>query len=123
MAPTDGDGHPAEGKTTWLLVGLIALVFAAVPLWTLGGSASGRLSTLPTDPVAMLEAGQKIAFAAGDLRAGDDLVCESGGLSVGAVVPEPGHTSKARQVNANSTWTASITIRTRDDGAVVARCS
>ncbi len=123
MARTDGDVQPAEGKTTWLLVGLVALVFAAVPLWTLGRSASSRLPTLPADPVATLEAGQKIAYAAGDLKPGDGLVCQSGGLNVGALVPKSGHTSGARQVNANSTWTASITIRARDDGAVIVRCS
>lgn len=124
MARAEGDVQGAEGKTTWLLVGLIVLVFLAVPLWTLfGGARPGPLTPTPANPVATLETGQKIAFAAGDLTVGDSLACESGGLTVGALVPKPGHTSSARQVNANSTWTASIHIRTRNDGAVIVRCS
>jgi len=114
----------AEGRITWLLTGLLLLVFLAVPLWTMfGGTAPTALRPTPASPVATLEAGQKIAFAPGDLVAGDSLICESRGLSVGAYVPRPGHTTSAQQVNANATWTASIVIRTRNDGSVIARCS
>lgn len=123
VAQTADDVHRAEGKTTWLLVGLLMLVFFAVPLWTLLGSgAHSPLQATPASPVASLEAGQKIAFAPGDLTVGDGLLCESGGLSVGAWVPTPGHTTRSRLVNANATWTASIEIHTRDDGTVIARC-
>jgi hypothetical protein len=119
-----GDVQCAEGKTTWLLVGLLVLVFLPVPLWTLfGGAALRPLQPTPAKPVATLEAGQKIAFAPGDLAVGDGLMCESGGLSVGAWVPKPGHTTRSRLVNANATWTASIQIHTRNDGAVIVRCS
>jgi hypothetical protein len=119
-----GDVQRAEGRTTWLLVGLIALVFAVVPLWTLfGGAAPRPLPPTPADPVATLEAGQKIAFASGDLAVGDGLMCESGGLRVGAWVPKPGHTTRSRLANANATWTASIQIHTRNDGSVIVRCS
>jgi len=124
VAQAANDVHRTEGKTTWLLVGLLMLVFFAVPLWTLLGSAArGPLQPTPAKPVATLEAGQKIAFAPGDLTVGDGLVCESGGLSVGAWVPNPGHTTRSRLVNPNATWTASIQIHTRDDGTVIARCS
>jgi hypothetical protein len=105
-------------------VGLLVLVFLAVPLWTMfGGAAPAALRPTPAKPVATLEAGQKIAFAPGDLVVGDGLICESRGLSVGAWVPRPGHTTRSQQVNANATWTASIVIRTRSDGSVIARCS
>jgi len=114
----------AEALTTWLPAGLLVLVFLAVPLWTLfGGTAPRTLRPTPAKPVATLEAGQKIAFASGDLVVGDGLICESGGMSVGAWVPNPGHTTHSRQVNADATRVATIVIRTRDDGTVIARCS
>jgi hypothetical protein len=112
-----------EGRTTWLLVGLLLLVFLAVPLWTLyGGTAPKTLRPTPAKPVATLAAGQKIAFAAGDLVVGDGLICESEGMTVGAWVPQPGHATHARQVNADATKVATIEIRTKDNGAVIARC-
>lgn len=124
MVADAGDVQRAEGKTTWLLVGLLVLVFLAVPLWSVfGGAAPGLPQPTPARPAAMLEAGQKIAFAPGDLAVGDGLVCESGGLTVGAWVPRPGRTTRARLVNADATGTASIEIHTRNDGAVIARCS
>ena len=122
MARAAGDVQRAEGKTTWLLVGLIALIFVPVPLWILfGGTAPRPLPALPARPVAILEDGQKIAFAAGDLAVGDGLICESRGLRVGAWVPKPGHTTRSQLVGNN--WTASIQIHTQDDGAVIVRCS
>jgi hypothetical protein len=124
VAQTADDVQRTEGKTTWLLVGLLVLVFLAVPLWTLsGGGAPRPLQPTPASPVATLEAGQKIAFAPGDLTVGDGLICESGGMSVGAWVPKPGHITHSRQVNADATKVATIEIRTRDDGTVIARCS
>lgn len=124
VARVAGDVQRAEGKTTWLLVGLIVLVFVAVPFWIrFGGAASGSLPPAPANPVAILEEGQKIAFAAGDLAVGDGLACEAGGLVVGAWVPKPGHTSNARLVNGDATSTASIKIQARDDGVVIVRCS
>ena len=124
MAHAADDVLRAEGLTTWLPAGLLVLVFLAVPLWTLfGGTAPRTLRPTPAKPVATLEAGQKIAFASGDLVVGDGLICESGGMSVGAWVPNPGHTTHSRQVNADATRVATIVIRTRDDGTVIARCS
>ncbi len=124
MVVDAGDLRRAEGKTTWLLVGVLMLVFLVVPLWTLfGGAAPRALQPTPAKPVATLEAGQKIAFAPGDLAVGDGLICESGGMSVGAWVPKPGHATHSRQVNADATRVATIEIRTRDDGTVIARCS
>jgi len=114
----------AEGRTTWLLVGLLLLVFLAVPLWTLfGGTAPKTLQPTPAKPVATLAAGQKIAFAPGDLVVGDGLICESGGMTVGAWVPERGHSTHSQQVNADATRVATIEIRTKDDGTVIARCA
>ena len=124
MAHAADDVLRAEGLTTWLPAGLLVLAFLAVPLWTLfGGTAPRTLRPTPAKPVATLEAGQKIAFASGDLVVGDGLICESGGMSVGAWVPNPGHTTHSRQVNADATRVATIVIRTRDDGTVIARCS
>lgn len=114
----------AEGKTAWLAIGLVAAVFAAPPLWIrFGGTAPGPLPPTPANPVAVLEGGEKIAFASGDLVAGDGLLCESRGLRVGGWVPKPGHTTRSRVVAADSSWTASIRIRSRADGAVIVRCS
>ena len=114
--------HRAERRTVWPAVGLIALAFAVPPLWIrYGGSAPGRLPPTPADPVAVLEGGQKIAFAAGDLVTGDGLLCENQGVRVGAWVPRPGHTTHSQVVG--SEWSASIRIHTRGDGAVIVHCS
>lgn len=69
----------------------------------------------------MLEGGQKIAFAADDLTAGDGLLCQSQGLNVGAWVPKPGHSTRAQVVG--PLYTASIRIHTREDGVVIAPCA
>jgi hypothetical protein len=111
-----------ERRNVWLPVGLIALAFAVTPLWIrYGGTASGPLPPMPANPLVVLQGGQKIAFAAGDLVAGDGLLCENKGVRVGAWVPKPGRTSRAQFVG--SEWTASFRIHTRPDGAVIARCS
>ncbi len=110
-----------EGAPAWLLVGLTAVAFAALPLWIrFGGSSPGPLPPVTGNPRAILEGGQKIAFAAGDLSRGDGLVCESQGLRVGAWVPKPGLTSHASLVGPN--WTATIRIHARSNGVVIARC-
>jgi len=97
-------------------------VFLATPAWVrYGGSASAALPPTPANPAVVLENGQKIAFAAGDLAVGDGVLCESGGLRVGAWVPRPRHTTSAQLVGSN--WTASISVRARDDGSVIASCS
>lgn len=71
--------------------------------------------------MAVLESGQKIAFASGDLVTGDGLLCENQGVRVGGWVPRPGRTSYSQFVG--SEWTASIRIRMRADGAVIVHCS
>jgi hypothetical protein len=112
----------AERRTAWLGIGLIALVFAFVPLWVrFGGSSPGPLPPIPANPAAVLESGQKIAFAAGDLSTGSGLLCENRGVRVGAWVPRPGHTTTSQFVG--SEWTASIRIHARTDGAVIVHCS
>jgi len=112
----------AEGKSTWLAAGALAALFLVTPVWVrYGGSASAALPPTPANPAAVLENGQKIAFAAGDLEVGDGLLCESGGLRVGAWVPSPRHTTSAHLTGSN--WTASIRVRSRGDGSVIASCS
>lgn len=116
------DVQRSEGRSVWLLVGLFAAVFVAVPIWIrYGGSKVGPLPFIPNDPVATIFSGQKIAFAAGDLAVGDSLLCENHGVLVGAKVPKPGHTSIAQF--AGSQWTATVKVRMRDDGVVIARCA
>jgi hypothetical protein len=111
-----------EGAPAWLLVCLITAAFAFLPTWIrFGGASPGALPPIPADPVAVLEEGQKIAFAAGDLEQGDGLLCESGGLRVGAWVPKRGVTSHSTVSGPN--WTASIRIHSRADGVVIARCA
>ena len=111
-----------EGAPAWLLVCLLTAAFAFLPLWIrFGGSPTDVLPPVPADPVAVLEQGQKIAFAAGDLEQGDGLLCESGGLRVGAWVPKRGVTSHASVTGPN--WIASIRIHSRTDGVVIARCA
>ena len=115
------DVHHAEGKTVWLVVGLLALVFVAVPLWIrYGGAKQGPLPYIPEGPAATIFGGQKIAFKAKDLAAGDSLLCNNYGVLVGARVPKPGHTTTAQFVG--SEHTATITVHVRDDGVVIARC-
>ena len=110
-----------DGKAVWLLIGVAALVFVALPLWIrFGGSTPAPLPPIPQSPVAVLSAGQKITFAAGDLAVGDGLLCENQGVLVGGYVPKPGHTARNQLVG--SQGTATIEIRTRSDGVVIARC-
>jgi hypothetical protein len=114
--------HRREGAPAWLLVGLTVVAFAALPLWIrFGGSSPGPLPPVPSNPSAILEGGQKIAFAAGDLSRGDGLVCESQGLRVGAWVPKRGLTSHSSVTGPN--WTATIRIHARSNGVVIARCA
>jgi hypothetical protein len=112
----------AERRNVWLPVGLIALVFALPPLWIrFGGSAPVPLPPIPASPVEVLQSGQKIAFASGDLVTGDGLLCENKGSRVGAWVPRPGRTTHSQFIG--SEWTATIRIHTRADGAVIVHCS
>jgi hypothetical protein len=118
-------GRPGVGAwSAWLVAGLVTLVYLIVPVWTLaGGRRADVIAPVPANPKVTLASGQKIRFAAGDLGAGDAIVCESNGLSVGAYVPRLGHTSNARQVNADATSAASIEIVARRNGTVIASCS
>ena len=117
-----GEIHRSEGRVWLVVVGLLVLVFAAVPLWIrYGGAEQGPLPFIPDSPVVTFFSGQKIAFAAGDLAAGDPLLCENHGTLVGAKVPKAGHTTKAQFVS--SEWTATIKIHVRADGVVIARCA
>ena len=121
MVVVAGEVHHSEGKSVWLLLGLLALLFAGVPLWIrYGGAEQGPLPYIPANPAAIVFGGQKIAFKAGDLSVGDSLLCENFGVLVGAKVPKPGHRLTAQFVG--SEHTATITIRTLNDGVVIARC-
>ena len=122
MVSHAGDVRRSEAKTVWLLVGLLVLVFVVVPLWIRYGGSSGKpLPPMPENPVATLQSGEKIAWAAGDLSVGDGIVCETHGTRVGAWVPKPGH--KTVEQFAGSDWTSTISIRVKDDGVVIARCA
>jgi hypothetical protein len=115
------DARHADGKAVWLLIGAAALVFVALPLWIrFGGTTPGPLPPIPENPSVVMSAGQKIAFAAGDLAVGDSLLCENQGVLVGAWVPKPGHTAHSQFVGSGGT--ATISIQTRRDGVVIARC-
>jgi hypothetical protein len=117
-----GEVHRSEGRAGLLVVGLLVLVFAAVPLWIRYGAAEqGPLPYIPNSPVVTFFSGQKIAFAAGDLAAGDPLLCENHGVLIGAKVPNAGHTTKAQFVG--SEWRATIKIHVREDGVVIAHCA
>ena len=117
-----GDASRSEGKWVLLVIGVLASVFVVVPLWVrYGGSNAGPLPLIPDNPTATIGGGQRVVFAAGDLAAGDSLLCESEGVLVGGVVPNPGHTTSASFVGTGHTTT--IQIRVRDDGVVFARCS
>jgi hypothetical protein len=108
----------------WLVAGLVMLVYLIVPVWTLaGGRKAYAIAPVPANPKVTLASGQKLTFAPGRLGAGDGIECESNGLTTGAYVPSRGRTSRARQVNADSTLAASITIVARPDGTVIASCS
>jgi hypothetical protein len=115
------DVRHTDGKAVWLLIGVATLVFVALPLWIrFGGATPPPLPPIPQSPAAVLSAGQKITFAAGDLAVGDGLLCENQGVLVGAYVPKPGHTARSQLVG--SQQTATIEIHTRSDGVVIARC-
>jgi hypothetical protein len=104
------------------VVGLLVLVFVAVPLWIrYGGVEQSPLPYIPSTPRATIFSGQKIAFKPGDLAAGDSLLCENRGVLIGAKVPKPGHTTSAQFVGTGAT--ASIKIHVRADGVVIARCA
>ena len=117
-----GEVHRSEGKVWLLAVGLLLLVFAAVPLWIgYGAAEQGPLPYIPSNPAVSFGSGQKIAFAAGDLAVGDGVLCENHGVLVGALVPKAGHTVVAQFVG--SEWTATVKIHVRADGVVIARCA
>ena len=59
----------------WLLVALTVLAFLAVPIWSQLDRASKPLPPVPENPAAIIFNFQKIAFAAGDLRTGEGIVC------------------------------------------------
>jgi len=105
----------------WLLVALTVVVFLALPAWIRLDRPSSRLPPVPADPSALIFNFQRYAFAAGDLRAGDGIVCESHGLRIGVWVPKPGRRTETALTG--SVGTAAMTVRTRRDGVVVASCS
>ena len=112
----------SEGWPAWLLVGTVALAFLAVPLWIRYAGSPGRtLPSVPLHPAVVLQSGQRISFAAGDLVTGDGILCQSFGLQVGAWVPKRGVSTV--QSLQGPAWTASIRVRMRPDGVVIARCS
>jgi len=112
----------SEGWPAWLLVGAVALAFLVVPLWIrFAGHATTTLPSVPLHPAAVLQGGQRISFAAGDLVTGDGILCQSNGLQVGAWVPKRGVSTAATLPG--PAWTASIHVRTKPDGVVIARCS
>jgi hypothetical protein len=117
-----GDVHRSEGKVWLPAVGLLVLVFVAVPLWIrYGGGRQGPLPYIPSNPAATIFTGQNFAYKAGRLATGDSLLCENRGVLIGAKVPEPGHTTSAQFVGTEAT--ASITIHVRADGVVIAHCA
>ncbi|HUO71256.1 MAG TPA: hypothetical protein VMU39_10800 [Solirubrobacteraceae bacterium] len=105
----------------WLLVALTVLAFLAVPIWSQLDPASKPLPPVPENPAAIIFNFQKIAFAAGDLRTGEGIVCESHGLRIGVWVPKPGHQTHTGLTG--SVGTAAMTVKTRRNGVVIARCS
>ena len=121
MSSTDVQRH-SEGWPAWLLVGAVALAFLVVPLWIrYAGHATTTLPSVPLHPAVVLQSGQRISFAPGDLVTGDGILCQSFGLQIGAWVPKPGLSTAATLPGPAST--ASIHVRTRPDGVVIARCS
>jgi hypothetical protein len=116
------DVQRSEGWPAWLLVGAVALAFLVVPLWVrYAGSPDTTLPAVPAHPAVVLQSGQRISFAAGDLVTGDGILCQSFGLQLGAWVPKPGLSTGATLQG--PAWTASIHVRRRPDGVVIARCS
>jgi hypothetical protein len=114
--------RPSEGWPAWLLVGVVALVFLLVPLWIrYAGHATMTLPSVPLHPAVVLQGGERISFAPGDLATGDGILCQSFGLQVGAWVPKPGLSTASSLAGPAST--ASIHVRTRPNGVVIARCS
>ena len=121
MSSTDVQRR-SEGWPAWLLVGAVALTFLAVPLWIrFAGSPDTTLPTVPLHPAVVLQSGQRISFAPGDLVTGDGILCQSFGLQIGAWVPKPGLSTTAALPG--PAWTASVHVRTKPDGVVIARCS
>jgi hypothetical protein len=114
--------HRSEGRVWLLVVGLLVVGFVAVPFWIRYGAAEqGPLPYIPTNPAVTFFSGQRLLFAAGDLAAGDPLLCENHGVLIGAQVPMSGHTTTAQFVG--SEWRATIKIRVRNDGVVTAACA
>ncbi len=124
MGRAERDSQRVGAWAGWLVMGVVALVYLIVPVWTLaGGRQADAIAPVPANPKVTLAAGQKIKFAPGRLGAGDAIECESNGLTTGTYVPRRGRTTTAKQLNANSTAAASIKIVARPDGAVIASCS
>ena len=94
---------------------------SAVPLWIrYGGAEQGPLPYIPENPAAISSAARRSRLRPETSPSGDSLLCENFGVLVGAKVPKPGHTTTAQFVG--SEHTATIKIRVRDDGVVIARC-
>ena len=115
-----GAVSPALPRTheSWLPVGVLVALLLAFNLFVVLPNRRPALTvSLPEDPVAVLTQQRRVVYAAGALRTGDAIWCDDHGVQVGARVGRPGTTSTASAGSA-----ATISIRARADGSVVASC-
>ena len=122
--PPASETAPRDLSWWGLALILAALLAGSISMVRGGDSAAPAPPLLPEGHLAAtLQQGDRRLFAVGVLTRRDLLVCESNGLTVGALVPKAGSSARQDGISANSARTASIVARTSRSGAVRAACS
>jgi hypothetical protein len=115
---------PREGRSSWLAIAALAVVFLAFDLWiVLGGTSPGKVpGSLTAEAAATINGSQPLfRFAPNTLPQGALIACVTNGLRIEAPVPAPGRTSEAH-ADGVAHGGATIRVLTLPSGAVRARC-
>ncbi len=93
---------------------------AVLPAIAAGVTGVERSDGVPGGAPPHLNSGQRLIFPAGVLRAGDLVTCASRGIHIGARVP--GRGSGVPTIADGPRGSATLAVKTRSNGSVVARC-
>ncbi len=114
---------PAEGRSSWLAVGVLVLAMLAFDAWVVwAGRSPGRVPGSVSETVFLvLRGGHERTWAPGRLDEGTGVQCVHRGLDVVAKVPAAGRTV-TRSVESASAGRLTLVLAHRADGSVRARC-